>query len=75
MKGGDYSYVPVFVPQKEYDGYYNGHANSLLWPLFHYFPCYAEYDADCYDRYLLVNCLFAATLARRLRPGGYGLDP
>ena len=64
-----YTYIPVFIPEKEYDGYYNGHSNSLLWPLFHYFPSYAEYDAGCYDMYLQANALFAETLARHLRPG------
>ena len=45
----DYAYHPVFIPGKLYDGYYNGFSNSLLWPLFHYFPSYAEYSEANYE--------------------------
>lgn len=64
-----FTYLPVFVPDKKYEGYYNGHSNSVLWPLFHYFPSYAEYKPDCYDSYNLVNKQFAATLTDKLKPG------
>lgn len=63
-----FNYLPVFVTQSEYDGYYNGHSNSLLWPLFHYFPSYAEYQIDEYSCYQKVNEQFAETLALNLRP-------
>jgi len=63
-----YAYLPVFVTQAEYNGYYNGHSNSVLWPLFHYFPSYAEYNVDFYDCYLKVNEQFAETLLVNLRP-------
>src|SRR5688572_25413019 len=33
-----YTYLPVFIFKDQYDKYYNGLSNSLLWPLFHYFP-------------------------------------
>lgn len=68
IEQASFTYIPVFVPQNEYDGYYNGHANSVLWPLFHYFPSYAEYDVDCYGCYQKVNQSFAQTLAKHLRP-------
>jgi len=64
-----FKYLPVFVSPKEYEGYYNGHSNSLLWPLFHYFPSYAEYNVECYEHYQQVNQCFADTLAKNLRPG------
>lgn len=64
-----FTYLPVFVNQAAYNGYYNGHANSLLWPLFHYFPSYAEYDVEHYEQYKQVNELFAHTLIKHLRPG------
>ncbi|MGB8191069.1 MAG: trehalose-6-phosphate synthase, partial [Chitinophagaceae bacterium] len=68
IQNAPFTYLPVFVPQKEYDGYYNGHANSVLWPLFHYFPSYAEYNVECYDCYQRVNQWFAETLVKNLRP-------
>jgi trehalose 6-phosphate synthase/phosphatase len=64
-----FSYLPVFVNQSIYNGYYNGHANSLLWPLFHYFPSYAEYNEDNCIQYQQVNEQFAHTLMKHLRPG------
>ena len=33
-----FTYLPVFAPPADYEGYYNGFANSVLWPLVHYFP-------------------------------------
>src|SRR5688572_8789742 len=29
-----YTYLPVFIFKEQYDKYYNGLSNSLLWPLF-----------------------------------------
>ena len=36
--------VPVFLTQREIELYYNGYANNVLWPLFHYIspPDHAE---------------------------------
>lgn len=68
MSNSTFTYLPVFAAPKAYDGYYNGHANSVLWPLFHYFPSYAEYDANCYEQYQKVNELFAETLLQNLLP-------
>jgi len=64
-----YNYLPVFPSHANYEGYYNGHANSVLWPLFHYFPSYAEYNVTHYDQYNNVNNLFAETLLKNLRAG------
>ncbi len=64
-----FTYLPVFVNSKEYDGYYNGFSNSVLWPLFHYFPSFAEYDAACFECYQKVNEIFAHSLLQALRPG------
>lgn len=64
-----FTYLPVFIKQAQYNGYYNGHSNSLLWPLFHYFPSYAEYNADHLEQYSQVNEQFAHTLLKHLLPG------
>ncbi len=64
-----FTYLPVFPHPSDYEGYYNGHANSVLWPLFHYFPSYAEYNVKAYEQYKAVNVLFADTLLKSLRPG------
>jgi trehalose 6-phosphate synthase/phosphatase len=62
-----FTYLPVMVYKDQYDKYYNGFSNSVLWPLFHYFPSYAEYDNEEYEQYLLVNEHFAEVLAKQCR--------
>jgi trehalose 6-phosphate synthase/phosphatase len=64
-----FQYIPIFPDATEYDEYYNGFSNSLLWPLFHYFPSYAEYNEQQFDAYLQVNQKFAETLRPHLREG------
>jgi trehalose 6-phosphate synthase/phosphatase len=64
----NYTYLPVFIYNEQYEKYYNGFSNSVVWPLFHYFPSFAEYNQDHYDHYLLANEHFCETLMRHLRP-------
>lgn len=63
---GQYEYAPVFVEPKLYEHYYNGFSNSMLWPLFHYFPSFADYSSAHFDAYMQVNHLFAETLSTQL---------
>ncbi len=65
----NFTYLPVFVKPSQYNGYYNGHANSLLWPLFHYFPSFAEYNVEHYEDYCHVNEQFSHALLKHLLPG------
>jgi len=69
IPAGPYTFLPIFVSNPAYDAYYNGFSNSLLWPLFHYFPSYAEYSEDQFEQYLRINEQFCEGLARQLRPG------
>ena len=46
----------------DYEDYYNGFANSTLWPLFHYRLDLATFDREHYQGYLKVNRRFAHTL-------------
>ncbi|WP_342645379.1 bifunctional alpha,alpha-trehalose-phosphate synthase (UDP-forming)/trehalose-phosphatase [Mucilaginibacter sp. CSA2-8R] len=62
----DYDFKPLFIPAKQYDQYYNGFSNSVLWPLFHYFPSFADYQPSYFDAYLKVNTEFAGTLLKTL---------
>ncbi|MBO9562698.1 MAG: bifunctional alpha,alpha-trehalose-phosphate synthase (UDP-forming)/trehalose-phosphatase [Niastella sp.] len=66
---GSFTYLPVFVPPVEYEDYYSGLSNAVIWPLFHYFPSFAEYNAESYSAYEQVNQRFAETLIKHLRPG------
>jgi trehalose 6-phosphate synthase/phosphatase len=58
----DFDFIPVFLNQKVYDNYYNGLSNSVLWPLFHYFPSYADYNANYFDAYITANQAFVDAL-------------
>ncbi|MEI6948222.1 bifunctional alpha,alpha-trehalose-phosphate synthase (UDP-forming)/trehalose-phosphatase [Paraflavisolibacter sp. H34] len=69
LEPSPYTFLPVFAPRKTYDGYYNGFSNSVLWPLFHYFPSYAEYSTEDFQAYQQVNAAFAEVIARHARPG------
>ena len=55
----DFELHPVFVNGKVYESYYNGFSNSILWPLFHYFPSFLSYHEEDYNAYREVNELFA----------------
>lgn len=64
----DFTAVPLFIDKALYKDYYNGFANSTLWPLFHYFPSVVEYHSHYFEAYSKVNALFAETLLPILRP-------
>lgn len=52
---GAFEYLPVFVNQKIYDQYYNGLCNSVIWPIFHYFPSFADCNATYFKSYIKAN--------------------
>ena len=64
----DFEVVPVFVDKDRYENYYNGFANSVLWPLFHYFSTLATYESQYFDAYVRVNQLFAEKSRRCWNP-------
>lgn len=66
-KEADYSFLPVFMEQKDYELYYDGFSNSLLWPLFHYFPSFADYDDSFHQAYIHANELFAEVMAKEIK--------
>lgn len=55
-----YKLSPVTINNKEYKGYYEGFCNSLIWPLFHYFPEKSSFKEDDWKHYQNVNKKFAA---------------
>jgi trehalose 6-phosphate synthase/phosphatase len=69
LPAGTFQYLPVIVPDTLYDRYYNRFSNSVLWPLFHYFPSFVEYAQADFEAYVQVNELFCDALGRHLGPG------
>ncbi len=51
------------LSSRDIDEYYNGYANSTLWPLFHYRLDLAEYERETALGYQRVNALFADSAA------------
>ena len=68
VAGLDFGVIPVFADKELYDKYYNGFANSVLWPLFHYFSSLVNYEAQYFDAYVQINQLFADRLIPLLEP-------
>lgn len=60
---------PVFLTPEEIDDYYEGFSNETLWPLFHYFPSYAEFHPRQFESYRQVNERFARAVLETVRPG------
>lgn len=67
IDSSEYNYLPVFINNELYDSYYNGFSNSMLWPLFHYFPSYAEFDIDYFEDYMKVNREFLSAVLKNAR--------
>jgi trehalose 6-phosphate synthase/phosphatase len=59
---------PVFIDEAEMDRFYHGFCNSTIWPLFHYFPSYAEFDEDDWENYKTVNQTFCDAVLEVLQP-------
>ncbi len=49
----------IDLPERDIDEYYNGYANSTLWPLFHYRLDLTEYERETGKGYERVNERFA----------------
>lgn len=64
-----YEVDPIFLDKKIYSKYYNGFCNATLWPLFHYFPSFVEFDNDTFQAYETVNQIFADKVLGILQPG------
>jgi trehalose 6-phosphate synthase len=65
---GRNSYVVTDLGQEDFEEYYNGFANRVLWPIFHYRLDLAEFSRRDLSGYLRVNNQFADELAKRLKP-------
>jgi trehalose 6-phosphate synthase len=65
---GGLSYVVTDLASADYQEYYNGFANRVLWPILHYRLDLAEYSRRDLSGYRRVNAHFAAQLHDLLRP-------
>ena len=68
IERGHQSYVLTDLTEEDYQEYYNGFANRVLWPIFHYRLDIAEFSRRDLSGYMRVNEHFAAELHKILLP-------
>ena len=71
VKDLDYKYKPVDINLNDYELYYKGFSNEVLWPLFHNVSVYCEFDSDYYKAYQRVNREFARAVISELRSNDF----
>jgi trehalose 6-phosphate synthase len=65
---GNIRFMGIDLNDADYEGYYNGFSNKVLWPLFHYLLTFIEYKKTDFDAYVRVNATFARKLIPLLEP-------
>ncbi|MDE2365024.1 MAG: trehalose-6-phosphate synthase, partial [Hyphomicrobiales bacterium] len=68
IEGKKLSYVALDLQTADYQEYYNGFANSVLWPILHYRSDLAEYTRSDLSGYIRVNSYFADQVSAFLVP-------
>jgi len=68
QQAGPVKLATVDLTQVDYDAFYRGYSNGVLWPVFHYRLDLADFDAGYITGYRRVNQLFARKLLPLLRP-------
>ena len=56
----------VDVTSEEVDGFYYGCSNRTMWPLFHYFMEYSEYELEYWNSYKCVKQKFAEDIGEKV---------
>ena len=51
----DYKSRPVPLTNEELESFYYGFCNDTIWPLFHYFPTFAQYTNETWQAYRAAN--------------------
>jgi len=68
IQRGDMTYVVTDLVEADYQEYYNGFANRVLWPILHYRLDLAEFSRRDLSGYRRVNAHFANELNNLLQP-------
>src|SRR6201997_1741757 len=63
---GPLTFATLDLSRKDYDEYYIGYANRVLWPLFHFRSSLVQFSRRDLAGYLRVNRMFARVLAPML---------
>jgi trehalose 6-phosphate synthase len=68
QRGGSLTCATVDLTRRDYDQYYRGFSNSILWPACHSRGDLISFDRKDYAGYLRVNAQFARRLVELLEP-------
>lgn len=68
-KAKDQGCIPVALTSDEIENFYYGFSNRTIWPLFHYFMEYTEFDPEHWEAYQQVNQKYADAVVERLEDG------
>lgn len=60
--------APVFLSKKDIAEFYEGFSNETIWPAFHYFTQYINYDATNWAAYVRVNKKFCDAILEHAHP-------
>lgn len=62
-----HQHIPIFLEEDDINNFYNGFSNSSIWPIMHYISSQIQYNEDWWEKYCLVNRLFADTVVQHVR--------
>jgi trehalose 6-phosphate synthase len=65
---GNIDYATISLNDADFERYYNGYSNRVLWPVCHYLLDFIQYDSADFEAYKRVNQLFARKLATLVKP-------
>lgn len=60
--------IPISLTRKEIGDYYYGYSNNTIWPIFHYFTEYAQFNKKEWETYCEVNKKFAGEILQYVKP-------
>lgn len=60
--------APVFLTKEDIELYYEGFSNETIWPAFHYFTQYINYEESYWKSYMEVNQKFCEAILEKADP-------
>ncbi len=61
-KSEGFNLLPVPLKKREKEYFFNGFSNKIIWPLFHGFPQFCQFENEYYKAYESVNKKFAKVI-------------
>lgn len=68
VRKGNIDFATISLNETDFERYYNGYSNRVLWPVCHYLLDFIQYESADFDAYRRVNAQFARKLAAMVKP-------